>query len=170
MTVKSGTFIDMGLRVEAVSAGEVFWGVALLSSPQSLRMCGDCQAQRASCPRYMSSIEETKVNSRERLLCTIAGEPTDRPTVSPFLHTNFIKEFRECSDVDVIAETVLVYQELGFDLIHRNCTPEYDDFLMEGPDWESCLTETGDATARSSRSLFALLGDRFGGSPLRSAL
>ena len=34
------------------------------------------------------------MNSRERLLCTIAGQPTDRPAVSPFLHTNFIKEFR----------------------------------------------------------------------------
>ena len=61
--------------------------------------------------------------SRERLLRTIAGQTVDRPPVAPFLHTNFVKEFRQSNDVDVVAETVAVYQEFDFDLIHRNCTP-----------------------------------------------
>ena len=88
------------------------------------------------------------MKGRERLLRAIAGQGTDRPAVSPFLHVNFIKEFRQSHDVDVVAETVLVYRELGFDLIHRNCTPAYDDFLVEGSDWEPHVTESGDADSR----------------------
>ena len=88
------------------------------------------------------------MKGRERLLRAIAGQGTDRPAVSPFLHVNFIKEFRQSHDVDVVAETVLVYRELGFDLIHRNCTPAYDDFLVEGADWEPDVTESGDADSR----------------------
>jgi hypothetical protein len=61
---------------------------------------------------------------------------------------NFVKEHRQRHDLDLVAETILVYQELGFDAIHRNCTPEYDDFLIEGPNWEAKVTETGDATRK----------------------
>jgi len=88
------------------------------------------------------------VRSRERVLRAIAGHQTDRPAVAPFLHVNFIKEFRQRHDLDLVPETVLVYQELGFDLIHRNCTPEYDDFLIEGENWEAKVTEVGDATSK----------------------
>jgi uroporphyrinogen decarboxylase len=85
------------------------------------------------------------VNSRERLLRTIAGEPIDRPPVAPFLHVNFIKEHRRRHDIDVVAETVRVCRDFDFDMVHRNCTPEYDDLLVEGPDWTPRVEETGNA-------------------------
>ncbi len=81
------------------------------------------------------------MTGRERIQRTIAGQAVDRPPLAPFLHVNFVKEFRRSNTVDVVAETVAVYQELGFDLIHRNCTPAYDDFLIEGPDWTPEVTE-----------------------------
>jgi uroporphyrinogen-III decarboxylase len=84
------------------------------------------------------------MNSRQRLLCTIAGEQVDRPAIAPFLHVNFIKEYRQSNDIDVVAETVAVYRELGFDLIHRNCTPPFDDLLIDGQDWTPAVTEIAD--------------------------
>ncbi len=81
------------------------------------------------------------MSGRERLLRTIDGQSVDRPPLSPFLHTNFVKEFRQSNDIDVVAQTVAVYREFDFDLIHRNCTPEYDDFAMQGPDWEPEVVE-----------------------------
>ena len=88
------------------------------------------------------------MNSRERILGTIAGEQVDRPALAPFLHVNFIKEHRRSHDIDLVAETIAVYEEFDFDIIHRNCTPDYDDFLIEGPDWTPQITkqEEGDDT------------------------
>jgi uroporphyrinogen decarboxylase len=75
------------------------------------------------------------MNSRQRFLNTVAGEPVDRPPLAPFIHVNFVKEYRQAQDLDLVAETAAVYRELGFDMVHRNCTPAYDDFTIEGPDW-----------------------------------
>jgi uroporphyrinogen decarboxylase len=61
---------------------------------------------------------------------------------------NFIKEYRRSHDIDVVAETADVYRELGFDLVHRNCTPDYDDPRVEGPDWSVQVTEAGDDASR----------------------
>ncbi len=90
------------------------------------------------------------MNGRQRILYAIAGQPVDRPALAPFLHVNFIKEHRHDNAVDVIAETVAIYEEFGFDLIHRNCTPAYDDFALEGPDWAPRVTETGDEAAKQT--------------------
>lgn len=80
------------------------------------------------------------MNSRQRILRTIAGQPVDRPPLAPFLHLNFLHEHR-CHDViDPVADTIAVYEEFGFDLIHRNCTPDYDDFAINGPDWTPQVT------------------------------
>jgi uroporphyrinogen decarboxylase len=84
------------------------------------------------------------MTGRERLLRTIAARPTDRPALAPFLHVNFIKEHRRDNGVDPVVETVAVYDEFGFDVIHRNCTPLYDDLLVEGPDWKPAVAEVGD--------------------------
>ena len=65
--------------------------------------------------------------------------------MAPFLHVNFIKEHRRDNAIDPVVETIAVCEEFGFDLIHRNCTPAYDDFTIEGPDWKPRVTETGDA-------------------------
>jgi uroporphyrinogen decarboxylase len=85
------------------------------------------------------------MNSRQRILNVVAGQPVDRPAVAPFLHVNFVKEHRRSNDVDPVAETIAVYEEFGFDLIHRNCTPLYDDLTIEGPDWKPEISETGNA-------------------------
>ena len=85
------------------------------------------------------------MNGRQRILRTIAGQPVDRPALAPFLHVNFIKEHRRDNAIDPVVETIAVYEEFGFDLIHRNCTPVYDDFAVEGPDWTPQVSETGDA-------------------------
>ena len=84
------------------------------------------------------------MNSRQRILHTISGLPVDRPALAPFLHVNFIKEHRRDNAIDPVVETIAVCEEFGFDLIHRNCTPAYDDFTVEGPDWKPRVTETGD--------------------------
>jgi uroporphyrinogen decarboxylase len=85
------------------------------------------------------------MNSRQRILGTIAGQQVDRPALAPFLYINFVKEHRRDHAVDPVAETIAVYEEFGFDLIHRNCTPVYDDFTIAGPDWTPRVTESGDA-------------------------
>jgi uroporphyrinogen decarboxylase len=85
------------------------------------------------------------MNSRERIFCTIAAQEVDRPALAPFLHLNFIKEHRRDNSVDVVAETIAVYEEFAFDLIHRNCTPLYDDLTIEGADWTPHVTETAEA-------------------------
>jgi uroporphyrinogen decarboxylase len=85
------------------------------------------------------------MNGRQRILLTIAGEQVDRPALAPFLHVNFVKEHRRDNAIDPVVETIAVYDEFGFDLIHRNCTPVYDDFTIQGPDWEPRISETGDA-------------------------
>ena len=46
------------------------------------------------------------MDSRQRILCTIAGEPVDRPPIAPFLHVNFIKEHRRSQAIDPVAETI----------------------------------------------------------------
>ncbi len=84
------------------------------------------------------------MNGRRRLLSTIAGQPVDRPAIAPFLHVNFIKEVRRSNEIDVVAETIAVHRELGLDLIHRNCTPVYDDFVIDGPDWTPEVAEVAD--------------------------
>jgi uroporphyrinogen decarboxylase len=85
------------------------------------------------------------MNSRQRILNTIAAKPVDRPAIAPFLHVNFIKEHRRDQTVDPVVETIAVYEEFGFDVIHRNCTPVYDDLAIEGPDWRPTVSTMGDA-------------------------
>ena len=96
------------------------------------------------------------MNGRQRILSTIAGQPVDRPALAPFLHVNFIKEHRRDNTVDPVVETIAVYDEFGFDLIHRNCTPVYDDFTIEGPDWTPSVSEVGDAAKKPERDPFDL--------------
>lgn len=86
----------------------------------------------------------TKLTSRQRILRTIAGEPVDRLAIAPFFHENFIREHRRDNSVDPVVETVAVCEEFGFDLIHRNCTPQHDDLLIEGADWTPHVSEAGE--------------------------
>jgi uroporphyrinogen decarboxylase len=72
---------------------------------------------------------------RERLLRVFKQQEVDRIPVAPFIHTNFVNEFCKGADIDIIAKTIEVYEHFGFDLLHRNCTPVYDDINLEGYNW-----------------------------------
>ena len=76
------------------------------------------------------------LSDRERLLRVFHQQGVDRIPVSPFIHINYVKEFFGTQDVDWVARTPEVYGHFGFDLIHRNCSPEYDAMGPEGPDWQ----------------------------------
>ena len=78
----------------------------------------------------------SELTGRERLLRVFNQQPVDRIPVSPFIHINYVKEFYASHDVDWVTRTSDVYQHFGFDLIHRNCTPIYDAFGPQGPDWQ----------------------------------
>jgi hypothetical protein len=54
----------------------------------------------------------------------------DRVPVAPFIHVNFIKEFFNDNDIDIIEKTIEVYEHFGFDMIHRNCTPVCYDVAL----------------------------------------
>ncbi len=75
------------------------------------------------------------MTDRERLLRALRGAHLDAVPVAPFIHINFVKAFYGDHDIDVVPRTVDVYEHFGFDIIHRNCTPAYDDIALDGPDW-----------------------------------
>jgi uroporphyrinogen decarboxylase len=62
--------------------------------------------------------------------------PVDRIPVAPFIHVNFVKEFFNSHEIDVVTKTIDVYNHFGFDIIHRNCTPGYDDINLNGDNWK----------------------------------
>ncbi|HOE95126.1 MAG TPA: uroporphyrinogen decarboxylase family protein [Candidatus Sumerlaeota bacterium] len=80
------------------------------------------------------------ITSRQRLLATIAGEPVDRIPVAPFIHSNYVHAVWSSAEVDLVEKTAELYCDFGFDMIHRNCTPAYDDLLLEGENW-TCQVE-----------------------------
>ncbi len=90
---------------------------------------------------------------RAELLSTFHQEQGDRIPVSPFIHVNHVKEFFGTHDVDWVSKTPEVYSAYGFDIIHRNCSPEYDPIGPSGPDWvvEIARTENGRDTAAHTR-------------------
>jgi len=78
----------------------------------------------------------TELTGRERLLRLFRHEPADRIPVAPFIHVNYVKEFFGSHDVDWVARTPDVYRHFGFDIIHRNCSPDPIVFGPDGPDWK----------------------------------
>lgn len=76
------------------------------------------------------------LSGRELLLRVLSQQPGDRIPVSPFIHVNYIKEFFGTHDVDWVEKTPEVYRHFGFDVMHRNCTPAYEAFGPDGPNWE----------------------------------
>jgi uroporphyrinogen decarboxylase len=73
---------------------------------------------------------------RQRLLKVFGQQEIDRVPVAPFIHTNFVNEFCKGDEVDIISKTIEIYEHFGLDIIHRNCTPVYDDIDLKGPDWK----------------------------------
>ena len=75
-------------------------------------------------------------SGRELLLRTLSQRPGERIPVSPFIHVNYVKEFFGTHDVDWVVKTPEVYQHFGFDIMHRNCSPAYEAYGPETPNWE----------------------------------
>lgn len=76
------------------------------------------------------------MTTRELLLRTFNCQVTPRIPVSPFIHENFVKAFFDSESIDVVERTPEVYQYFGLDLMHRNCTPNYNPIRYEGEDWK----------------------------------
>jgi len=76
------------------------------------------------------------MSGRELLLRALDGETVPRVPVAPFIHVNLVRAFYGDQDVDVVGKTVDVHEHFGFDIIHRNCTPAYDDLNLSGDGWE----------------------------------
>jgi uroporphyrinogen decarboxylase len=77
----------------------------------------------------------SELTGRERLLRTFHQQSVDRAPVAPFIHINYVREFFGSHDVDYVEKTPEVYRHFGLDLIHRNCTPSFDPWAPEGPEW-----------------------------------
>ena len=85
----------------------------------------------------------------DRLLRVFNQQPVDRIPVSPFIHVNYVKEFFGSHDVDWVVKTPEVYRHFGFDLIHRNCSSDYNSLGPEGPSWRletTCQQDGRDET------------------------
>lgn len=77
------------------------------------------------------------MTGRERLLKVFRQEPVDRVPIAPFIHVNFVKEYFNNDNIDIIERTIEVYEHFGFDMIHRNCmSVYYDDIHLVSPDWK----------------------------------
>lgn len=81
------------------------------------------------------------MTDRERLLRALNQQPVDRMPVSPFIHANFVREFFHDRDLDPIEPTIEVYRHFGFDLMHRNCSVEYDHLTaVQTPQWQASVS------------------------------
>ncbi|MHC4441574.1 MAG: uroporphyrinogen decarboxylase family protein [Planctomycetota bacterium] len=76
------------------------------------------------------------MSSREVLLKVLNHQGVDRIPVVPFIHVNMVKAFYGDHDADVIRKTIEVYEHFGFDIIHRNCTPVYDELGPTNDRWQ----------------------------------
>ena len=82
------------------------------------------------------------MNSRERILNTLAGKPTDHVAVSPYVYTNVVREWRKKQDIDPITDTIAYYDRFGFDVILRNFNIRPQELLVSTPQWQIESTET----------------------------
>jgi hypothetical protein len=76
----------------------------------------------------------------ERLWRALNQQPIDRVLVSPFIHVNYVREFFGDRDLDPIEPTIEVYRHFGFDLMHRNCSVDYDHLTaVQTPEWRASV-------------------------------
>ena len=88
------------------------------------------------------------MNSRDRILNTLAGMPRDRVAVSPYVYTNVVKEWRGQQDIDLITDTIAYYDRFGFDIILRNFNIRHQDLAVNTPQWQIESTETQSGSNR----------------------
>ena len=94
------------------------------------------------------------MTGRERLLRALNQLPTDRVLVSPFIHTSFVREFFHDRGVNPIEPTIEVYRHFGFDLMHRNCSVEYDHLTeLQSPEWKVKVTAERDGRDETIRTV-----------------
>ncbi len=83
------------------------------------------------------------MTGRERIINCLDHREADRVPVSPFIWENFVREFYQSYDVDLIEGTAKIYNHFGFDIIHRTCSPclylEYERQL-ESKNWKPSVT------------------------------
>lgn len=88
-------------------------------------------------------------SGRQLLLDALSRRRANRIPVVPFVHLNYLKAFYGHDDVDPVTDTIRVYEHFGFDIIHRNCTPSYDDIKQQSAGWnvqDTVLHEGRDVT------------------------
>jgi uroporphyrinogen-III decarboxylase len=76
-----------------------------------------------------------ELTNRERLLRLLRGEAVDRVPVSPRVYQNVVFEFFGTRDLDVLEGALQYARHFGFDVIDWTCTPPFEDFNMEAPNW-----------------------------------
>jgi len=100
------------------------------------------------------------MSTRSMLLSILDGERAGRVPVAPFIHVNYVRAFFGRQDIDPISDTIEVYRHFGFDTIHRNCTPAYDDVALEGENWHAeSLVEKDDRGETTTTLVHTPRGD-----------
>ncbi len=99
------------------------------------------------------------MTGRERLLRALHQQSVDRVPVSPFIHVNFVREFFQDRDLDPIEPTIEVYRHFGLDLMHRNCSAEYDHLTaVQTPEWKVEIDRTVDGRDETITTVVATPG------------
>ena len=106
------------------------------------------------------------MTGRERLLRALNQQPIDRMPVSPFIHVNFVREFFHDRDLDPIEPTIEVYRHFGFDLMHRNCSVEYDHLTeVQTPQWTAIVNKEARRPRRNGNDGSENTGRRYPAGP-----
>lgn len=77
------------------------------------------------------------MNSRERLLCVLAGQTPDRVPISPFVQEEYLSYYFGKKDPSRLLDAVPLAEELGFDLITRQYLAPAPYFMTDSaPNWD----------------------------------
>ncbi|MEA4870937.1 MAG: uroporphyrinogen decarboxylase family protein [Christensenella sp.] len=84
------------------------------------------------------------MNARQLLLDTLAGKPTERVPVAPFIYQNLANEYHGGFSSDPIADTVALYRRFGFDILLRSyiMTDYLDESFVSCDTWRVEKTRT----------------------------
>ena len=73
------------------------------------------------------------MTGRQRLLCSLKCEPTDRVSVSPFIFHNYARSYHKDPNADAVEGVCDVYRYFGYDIMHRTANIIPDDGLLDAP-------------------------------------
>ncbi len=63
------------------------------------------------------------LSGKDRILRTFRRQPVDRVAVCPVIYVNFVRRYWNDPEVEVAQATTALFDQLGCDIIHRNCFP-----------------------------------------------